>query len=573
MISEEVYFEKEIYQGKQQSINVHISEGIIKAFAELTGDYSSLHTDQTFARKSMYRESVSHRMLTVAFIASFKNLIPTDYAFSFKKISTRFLKPIFVGDELTINSVISDIDVGNNSVVFEYSVQKKGIETKLTTGYFTLEITPRAEQSPSPSFLNEQQSEKKGLLSETLREQTFQFEDLQKGDSQDFQFKATVGNRLILYDILQQGGDGLLGDPSTWLSHCNPDNLLTTLMLSTFVGMCLPGKHATFIDFQISFQKTTTLTKCLKLAGAIAFKSISTSTIVENIIINEIDSEEASYATAKLTVKVNKPKVTMPLISEIAENDFDLNLKNKTALITGGSGGIGQTIAKYLALHGCKIALHYYRGKDEAERVASEINDNGGQAKVFPANVCDREQVRTMITNAAQQLGNIDILVNNAVRDFYPKSFLELKWDDFQNELDVTLKGAFNCCQEVIPIMIKNQAGKIINISTIAAETPSADQAKYVAAKSALIGLTRSLAVEFAQNKIQVNMIVPSIVKTDLTKHVSDLFFENIKRNIPMKRIATSNDIAKAVIFLSSSLSSYTTGQKIMVTGGIPPFL
>jgi NAD(P)-dependent dehydrogenase (short-subunit alcohol dehydrogenase family) len=365
----------------------------------------------------------------------------------------------------------------------------------------------------------------------------------------------------------------LLGDPSTWLSHCNPDNLLTTLMLSTFVGMCLPGKHATFIDFQISFQKTNTLTKDLKLAGTIAFKSISTSTIVENIVINEIDSEEASCATAKLTVKVNKPKVAMPLISEIAEKDFDLNLKSKTVLITGGSGGIGQTIAKYLALHGSRIALHYYRGKDEAERVVSEINDNGGQAKAFPANVCDRKQVRTMIANTARQFGNIDILVNNAVRDFYPKSFLELKWDDFQNELDVTLKGAFNCCQEVIPIMIKNQGGKIINISTIATETPPADQAKYVAAKSALIGLTRSLAVEFAQNNIQVNMIVPSIVKTDLTKHVSDLFFEDMKRNIPMKRIAKSNDIAKAVIFLSSSLSSYTTGQKIMVTGGIPPFL
>ena len=195
------------------------------------------------------------------------------------------------------------------------------------------------------------------------------------------------------------------------------------------------------------------------------------------------------------------------------------------------------------------------------------------RAFVVQADVSDRRQVKEMISAISRKYRTIHILVNNAVRDTYPASFMELGWDDFQKDIEIIVKGAFNCCQEVIPLMIKNKGGKIVNLSTIFTDNPPPNQAKYVVSKSGLVGLTRSLAVEFAPYNIQVNIVAPSIVETDLTKHVPKIFLERMKNDTPMKRNATPVDVAKAIIFLSSSLASFTTGQKIMVTGGNPPLL
>lgn len=252
---------------------------------------------------------------------------------------------------------------------------------------------------------------------------------------------------------------------------------------------------------------------------------------------------------------------------------MDLGLKNRVALVSGASRGIGETTAKLFSLYGCKVAVNYFKGKKDAERVVSEINRAGAEAIAVQADVSDRQQVKKMVAFIHKKLGGIDILVNNAVRDFYPKAFMELSWEDFQDEIDVSLKGAFNCSQEVLPLMIRNKEGRIINVTTVATDNPPPNQAKYVAAKSALVGLTRSLAVEMANFNIRVNMVSPSLVETDLTKHIPKMFLDGTKNDTPLKRNAEALDVAKAVIFLASNLSGYTTGQKIMVTGGSPPFL
>jgi 3-oxoacyl-[acyl-carrier protein] reductase len=207
------------------------------------------------------------------------------------------------------------------------------------------------------------------------------------------------------------------------------------------------------------------------------------------------------------------------------------------------------------------------------KRIVKEIIGDGGDAVAIKADVSQRQEVKYMVADVCKKYGTINVLVNNAVRDALPVPFKELIWDDLQRDIDVIIKGTFNCCQEVIPLMLENKGGKIINISTQYVENPTPGQFKYVVSKSALTGLTRSLAVEFARQNIQVNMVMPSIVKTDLSKHVSNIFLEGMRQATPMARIATPADVAKTVVFLASSLSSFTTGQKIMVTGGNPPFL
>jgi len=137
-----------------------------------------------------------------------------------------------------------------------------------------------------------------------------------------------------------------------------------------------------------------------------------------------------------------------------------------------------------------------------------------------------------MIEQVAATFGSVHLLVNNAVRDARPVPFLELQWGDVQRDLDVTVKRAFNCCQEVLPIMVKKGEGKIVNISSIYADNSPEQQTKYVISKNALVGLTRSLSVEFAPYNIQVNMVVPSIVKTDLTGCVPRIFLGGMKNDL-----------------------------------------
>jgi 3-oxoacyl-[acyl-carrier protein] reductase len=202
-----------------------------------------------------------------------------------------------------------------------------------------------------------------------------------------------------------------------------------------------------------------------------------------------------------------------------------------------------------------------------------EIRAEGGEAAAMAADVTDAGAVESMIRTAVQRYGAIHVLVNNAARDYRPIPFLRLSWDDVQRDLDVIARGAFLCCQRVIPHMIEQGGGKIVNISSVAVDNPPPDQAKYVMAKSALVGLTRSLSVEFAARNIQVNLVVPNFVETDLVAHVAQGFRGKIARDTPMQRLASPIEVAQAVVFLASSFASFTTGQKIMVTGGGAPYL
>ena len=183
------------------------------------------------------------------------------------------------------------------------------------------------------------------------------------------------------------------------------------------------------------------------------------------------------------------------------------------------------------------------------------------------------DQVLALVRRGVERYGAIDVLVNNAARDFRPIPFLNLTWDEVQKDLDVIAKGAFLCCQQVIPHMLEHGGGKIINISSVATDNPPPDQAKYVMAKSALVGLTRSLSIELASRNIQVNLVVPNFVETDLVAHIQEGFRKKMARDTPMQRHASTVDVARAVVFLASSHSSFTTGQKIMVTGGGAPYL
>lgn len=243
-------------------------------------------------------------------------------------------------------------------------------------------------------------------------------------------------------------------------------------------------------------------------------------------------------------------------------------LKGKCAIITGAARGIGKAIALKLASLGANIVLNYRSSEEDAKKVASEIENMGVEVLTVKGDISKKEDVENLIKEAKNKFEIIDIIVNNAgiTKDTL---ILRMKEEDFDDVIDVNLKGVFNCLKAITPVMVKQKHGKIINISSVVGVAGNAGQVNYAASKAGVIGMTKSLAKELGARGINVNAVAPGFIETDMTSALSDKVKEEAKKNIPLKRFGTSEDVAGVVAFLASENSNYVTGQVINIDGGM----
>lgn len=243
-------------------------------------------------------------------------------------------------------------------------------------------------------------------------------------------------------------------------------------------------------------------------------------------------------------------------------------LKNKCAVITGATRGIGRAIAKKYASLGANIVINYRNSDSEAKILEEELKRLGVEVLVIKADISNFNEAQNLINSAKERFGAVDILVNNAgiTKDGL---VMRMKEEDFDSVIQVNLKGVFNCLRSVSPIMIRQKSGKIINMSSVVGIVGNAGQINYCAAKAGVIGMTKSLAKELGGRGINVNAIAPGFIKTDMTDKLSDKNKEVIMENIPLKRIGVVEDIAEVAAFLASEAASYITGQVISVDGGM----
>jgi 3-oxoacyl-[acyl-carrier protein] reductase len=245
-----------------------------------------------------------------------------------------------------------------------------------------------------------------------------------------------------------------------------------------------------------------------------------------------------------------------------------MNVNGKVALVTGASRGIGREIALELAREGANVVVNYSGSEAKANEVVDEIKSMGREAVAIKCNVADSDSVQSMVKETISHFGTLDILVNNAgiTKDNLLMRMKETEWDDVIN---INLKGVFLCTKAVTRQMMKQRSGRIINISSIVGVSGNPGQANYVAAKSGVIGLTKTAARELAPRGITVNAIAPGFISTDMTDQLPEDVRNEMLKQIPLNRFGDPKDIAKVVSFMASESSSYMTGQTLHIDGGM----
>jgi 3-oxoacyl-[acyl-carrier protein] reductase len=243
------------------------------------------------------------------------------------------------------------------------------------------------------------------------------------------------------------------------------------------------------------------------------------------------------------------------------------SLKDKVALVTGASQGIGRDTALALAEAGAKVAVAA-RNEEKLTALVGEIEAAGGTALAVKMDVSNGEEVKAGFKQVLEKFGRLDILVNNAAitRDGLA---MRMKADDWEAVLKTNLTGAHLCIQQALATMMRARAGRIINVSSVVAQSGNAGQANYVAAKAGLIGLTKAIAVEIASRNVTVNAIAPGFIETPMTDGLPDKVEEDLKTRIPLGRMGSAREIASAIVFLASDEAGYITGHVLNVNGGL----
>lgn len=245
---------------------------------------------------------------------------------------------------------------------------------------------------------------------------------------------------------------------------------------------------------------------------------------------------------------------------------FDLT--GKVALVTGGSRGIGRATAIALAKQGAHVVVNYVKGEEEARRVVREIEEAGGKAEALGFDVANMQAAEEAIAALAKRLGRLDILVANAGIAI-DGLVVRVKEEDIDRTLAVNVKGAIGCARGALKSMMRARTGRIVFLSSIVGEMGNGGQAIYSASKAALIGLTKTLAREYASRNVTVNVVTPGFIETDMTSTMTEDARKGMLSAIPLGRTGKPEDIAAAIVFLCSDEASYITGETLRVNGGM----
>lgn len=343
--------------------------------------------------------------------------------------------------------------------------------------------------------------------------------------------------------------------------------MLLASLFSQLVGMRIPGRHALYLGQDLSFRLPVRMGETVRAVAKVASKIEATRTIVLATEIRNAEGKVAVSGSAK--VKVRDGEIASALTAPAVAAGTPRPTHCKVALVTGASRGIGAAVALALAARGLAVAVNYFRSGDRAEQLVATIQETGGQATAIRADVREQVESQRLVSAVVERFGGLDMLVNGATGPLQPRSAVELNWAAFEEHLVYQVKSVMETCQAAFPHMKARGGGSIVNVvSQVASGSPPPLMADYVAAKYALKGLSRALAIEWAADNVRVNTVSPGLVQTELTEHYPEMAFKAEAARTPLKRLARPADVAGAVAYLLGEEAAFLTGVDLAVTGG-----
>lgn len=327
--------------------------------------------------------------------------------------------------------------------------------------------------------------------------------------------------------------------------------------ISTIIGTKLPGDGALWYSQTLEFLLPVRIDDVITVVAQVTKK-------IENERVIELKVEIFNQNRQVVTRGISKVKV----LEEIVVTEHKQDLIKRTALIIGGTGGIGKAVARQLAKDGFAILLHYHSNTEAAQALKREFQEQGTEVAVFCADIRNEKSIDELIGYAERKFSGIDVLINCAASPIPTIKISDLLWSDIEAQLEMNIRVNLMLIQKVLPHMIEKKFGKIIMLGTSASDKPNVGWAHYITAKSALEGFTKAVAFELAPKGIRINMVSPSLVSTDLTADVPEKVKLMTAAQTPLRRLATSADVAGAVSFLASEKADFITGEILRLNGG-----
>lgn len=399
-------------------------------------------------------------------------------------------------------------------------------------------------------------------LSNNIEANNISFEEIFEGYEQSFKHLVTE-NEVDSFAKLTGDYNPVHIDPEfaklTNFGKRVVHGMLTSSFISTIIGMRIPGPGSLWLSQTINFVNPTYIGDIIEIKAIVTKISRSTRTI--NLAITIINQNGLKLVEGVSVVRMLDIK---------SKKIADMSSIQKTVLITGGSRGIGAATARKLADEGYFVIINYVNGKADANNLVEEINKDTKKSIALQCDVSDWNEVDRMFTLIESENGPVLYVVHCASPNPIPQLFEELEWDDFQSDLNVHVKGVFNCVKRALPNMLDNKHGSFVNLGSVFTDgTPPVQQASYVTSKSALNSLTRSLAVEYGPKGIRFNSVNPGMTQTQMISTIPDKVKMLTKMNTPLRNLAMPEDIASSIAFLLGEESSHITGETLRVCGGI----
>lgn len=336
--------------------------------------------------------------------------------------------------------------------------------------------------------------------------------------------------------------------------------MLGASFISTIIGTKLPGDGALWFSQSLDFLLPVRVGDILTVIAEVIKKNDK-----EKVI--ELKTDIYNQNRQVVTKGIAKVKIVEPEVFAIDKSE-KIDPNDKVVLIIGGTGGIGRATCIQLAKDGFNIIIHYHKNKNLANEIKTDVEKLNRKAIIIKADILNDLEIKDMITKALRAFEGINVVVNCAATAIPNIKFQDLLWSDLLKQLELTIKSTFTVIKEILPVMLKNGSGKIINIGSFSVDKPNTEWTSYITAKSALVGLTKSMAIELAPKGIRVNLVTPSLVNTELTADIPEKIKLLIAAQTPLRRLANSSDVAGVISFLASEKSDFITGENIRVNGG-----